>query len=237
MFNENHLRESLKKRFDFIDFNEWKDKFIDIEFDLSVFYNPKNFIKYLIDKYGLNNKIDNIKMYITYKGNSATFDSSDLFKDKDWGAYIYHFLNSLEDVNLNCRQLNMLCKRLNLALQIVGNGFIMPDCLMCIIVKGMIKKKTIKRKSSYKNYPFSYVDKATKKSEHILKLFVDNGDIETYADTHILLGDEVAGTSYPNKTTIQLHKGEIFDNNKQAAEFAILANSQDNNANQKEKEQ
>ena len=63
MFNENHLRESLKKRFDFIDFNEWKDKFINIEFDLSVFHNQQKFIKYLVEqKYNFKDKINNIEI-------------------------------------------------------------------------------------------------------------------------------------------------------------------------------
>ena len=50
MFNENYLQKSLHNRFDYIDFALWKDKFIDLEFDLSVSHNQKNFIKYLVDK-------------------------------------------------------------------------------------------------------------------------------------------------------------------------------------------
>ena len=137
MFNENYLQKSLAKRFDYINFALWKDKFIDLEFDLSVFHNQKSFIKYLIDKKDnfKNTEINgNIEMYATYSIVNATFlNSKNIFGGK-WDTYINDFLNLL-NIILNNRQLSMLCLRLDIALGILANEIVMLDCLICVILK------------------------------------------------------------------------------------------------------
>lgn len=240
MFNENHLRESLKKRFDFIDFNEWKDKFINIEFDLSVFHNQQKFIKYLVEqKYNFKDKINNIEMYITYEKESEPSKShnygADKLFNKDWVSYIDNFLDLLQDIEFNNRQLDMLCLRLSLALDRIGDGVKMPDYLMCLILKDMFKNIEPKRKK-YNDVSFSYVDKNTKKAEHILKLFF-GGESEREAETDKFLGKTNSQYHPSPKTTIFKHsKQDDLDRNKQVAKFAILANSQNNINQEKESE-
>ena len=106
MINENHLKKSIKHTFKYINFNLWKDKFIDIEFDLSTSHNQENYIRYLVEKkYNFKDKIDNIKMYIGYQlkrdnNNTQNITAQNLF-GKDWASYINSFLKALENIRLN----------------------------------------------------------------------------------------------------------------------------------------
>lgn len=202
MFNENYLQKSLADRFDYIDFALWKDKFIDLEFDLSVFHSQERFIEYLVKKYGFGGKIDNANYKILSVLYSGEFDNPIQFEN--WTSFINSFLDSL-DIDLNYRQLNTLCFRLDLALKVIGNETIMPDCLMCIVLKDIINDNTIGTKREYNGLkPFTYTQ--DNKRKHIIRLFYDKKDIK-----EIVSGDEV------------------FLINKKAAEFAILANEKQSN--------
>lgn len=202
MFNENYLQKSLADRFDYIDFALWKDKFIDLEFDLSVFHSQERFIEYLVKKYGFGGKIDNANYKILSVLYSGEFDNPIQFEN--WTSFINSFLDSL-DIDLNYRQLNTLCFRLDLALKVIGNETIMPDCLMCIVLKDILNDNTIGTKREYNGLkPFTYTQ--DNKRKHIIRLFYDKKDIK-----EIVSGDEV------------------FLINKKAAEFAILANEKQSN--------
>lgn len=248
MLNENHLKKSIKKNFKYINFGLWKDKFIDVEFDLSVFHNQQKFITYLVEqKYNFKDKINNIEMYITYKEiqkyphiHKRNIETKDLFKD--WVSYINKFLNSL-DCKLNNRQLDILCLRLNLALNTIGNEKIMPDCLISIILVDMLKNIITRKKLKGKitsPYPFEfyYYDKQDDKVAHILNYFIDSNNKKiNIMPMQIQKFSQDDKANNQAEVTFQINNREHFKKNKQAAEFAILANSQDNNANQKEKEQ
>ena len=246
MFNENHLKTSLKNQFDYINFDEWKDKFIDVEFDLSVFYSQENFLRYLVEqKYKFNDRIDKLEMYFTYtigvntigvSNKQREFDTKNIFDN--WVSYINKFLNSLEN-KLNCRQLDILCLRLHLALEKIGDGVIMPDCLISIILvdmfKNMIIEKRLKRKNTNLNaFEFCYANKNNEKdnkAEHILNYFIDYDN--TKIDNSPIIGSEFAYNqkSEHNREVVSIKIGnrEIFLSNKKAAEFAILANTQSKN--------
>ena len=223
MFNENYLQKSLQDRFDYIDFALWKDKFIDLEFDLSVFHSQEKFIKYLVEtQYKFGGKmIDNMQMYITYNvPNHYILDSNNLF-DGSWTTYINKFLNSL-DIKLNNRQLNTLCFRINLAIEILKDEIAMPDCIICVILKDMFDSKMIGIKQGYNEIPFTYYDGSAR--QHILNLFCGGKNIVTstnsvifFNDNEILRGDNIRIETKENKN-------ETFKINKKAAEFAILAN-------------
>lgn len=229
MLNENHLQKSLQNRFDYVDFTLWKDKFIDLEFDLSVFHNQENFIKYLVEqKYKFGGKnIDNMQMYITYKvtkqRNQDIFDAKNLF-GTNWTSYINKFLNSI-NTKLNNRQLNMLCFRLSLALDIMSYETIMPDCLMCVILKDMFKNKKLDKKEDYGDIAFTYYDGSDRK--HILNLFCGGkGVVSSTTRLVFFNGSKGFNRSDENRIETQENKGNYFDANKKAAEFAILVATQ-----------
>lgn len=224
MLNEKHLQKSIKKQFCYIDFTLWKDKFIDLEFDLSVFHNQENFIKYLVEqkyKFGSNNT-DNMQMYITYKvigKQDIIRDTENLF-GTNWTSYINKFLNSL-NTKLNNRQLNMLCFRLSLALDIMSYETIMPDCLMCVILKDMFKDKKPDKKDGYNKIAFTYYDGSDRK--HILNLFCGGkGVVSSTTRLVFFNGSKGFNRSDENRIETQENKGNYFDINKKAAEFAIL---------------
>ena len=226
MFNEYHLQKSLHDRFDYIDFALWKDKFIDLEFDLSVSHNQKNFIKYLVDK---KDNFKNIEMYVTYNIiNAITFDSQHLFGG-NWDTYIDSFLNSL-NVTLNNRQLSMLFLRLDIALGILANEIVMPDCLMCVILKDMFDSSKLTIKKGYDDIPFTYYDENTQSREHIIKLFCGGSAYVSHLhpiNVSTFLGHNNHGYSNNNIITTlnnQSHHngGNILQHNKRVAEFAIL---------------
>lgn len=222
MFNENHLQKSLQNRFD-LDFALWKDKFIDLEFDLSVFHNQENFIEYLVKKYDIKVEAWDRGMYITYDlKDGGILDTSSLF-GRDWASYISRFLNSLNIKDLNYRQLNTLCLRLSLAIEILQYKNVLPDCLMCVIIKDMFGNKRLEIKQGYKDIPFTYNDKI-KGRQHIIELF--NGGI---IDSPVSLSafSAEAKKRYCKDgnlaLTINEHTKSIVEANKKAAEFAILA--------------
>lgn len=49
MFNEEHLQDKLKEKFGYINFSQWKDKFIDLEFELP-HGNYQKYIQHLLGK-------------------------------------------------------------------------------------------------------------------------------------------------------------------------------------------
>lgn len=234
MFNENHLQKSLQNRFDYVEFALWKDKFIDLEFDLSIFHNKENFIKYLVEeKYKFEHKhIDNLKMYITYKyriiavkGGRVDLDAKRLFGNS-WVSYINNFLGSL-NIELNNRQLNMLCLRLKLALDIMQYKDIMPDCLMCVILKDIFKGKKLDKKNGYSEIEFTYYN--GKENKHILNLFYDGEENISHSSirkTIFAHGISARVNDSDNNEITTYEDTSSFDANKKAAEFAILAVTQ-----------
>ena len=222
MFNENYLQKSLADRFDYIDFALWKDKFIDLEFDLSVFHSQERFIEYLVRKYDIKIEAYNRCMYIAYnlEGSGGDLSHSGLF-GRNLESYINNFLNSL-DINLNYRQLNMLCFRLNLAIEILGNEYVLVDCLMCVILKDMFGDK-IGIRQGYNEIPFTYYDIA-KGRQHIIEL-LNGGAISSPVALRTFLSEATNRYSGANlELTIMQHTQSDFEANKKAAEFAILAN-------------
>lgn len=224
MLNENHLQKSLQNRFDYVDFALWKDKFIDLEFDLSVFHNEENFIEYLVKKYNIKAEAWDRGMYITYdlENSGGDLNSSGLF-GRGWASYISRFLNSLNIKDLNYRQLNTLCLRLSLAIEILQYKNVLPDCLMCVIIKDMFGGKDIGIKQGYNDIPFTYND-TIKGRQHIIELF--NGGIIGSPISLSAFSAEMAKRYYNGDTlelTINEHTKSIVDTNKKAAEFAILA--------------
>lgn len=224
MLNENHLQKSLQNRFDYVDFALWKDKFIDLEFDLSVFHNEENFIEYLVKKYNIKAEAWDRSMYITYdlENSGGDLNSSGLF-GRGWASYISRFLNSLNIKDLNYRQLNTLCLRLSLAIEILQYKNVLPDCLMCVIIKDMFGGKDIGIKQGYNNIPFTYNDK-TKGRQHIIELF--NGGV-IGSPVSLSAFSAEAKNRYCKEGNLALiikeHEKSIVDANKKAAEFAILA--------------
>ncbi len=224
MFNENHLQKSLQKRFDYVDFTLWKDKFIDLEFDLSVFHNQENFIEYLVKKYDIKAEAWDRGMYITYdlENSGGDLNASGLF-GRDWASYINSFLNSLNIKELNYRQLNTLCLRLSLAIEILQYKNVLPDCLMCVIIKDVCGGKKLGIKQGYNDTAFTYNDK-NKGRQHIIELF--NGGI---IDSPVSLSafSAEAKNRYCKEGNLALiikeHEKSIVEANKKAAEFAILA--------------
>ena len=116
MMNEEHLREKLKSQFGYIDFYLWKDKFIDLEFDLPN-DTCEHYITYLIEKiYKCNldvyDKKNNLEPCIKHKVRQG------VKLDK----YIYDLLKSIviknakNYIGLNKREINILCLRIHLAL-------------------------------------------------------------------------------------------------------------------------
>ena len=224
MFNEKHLQKSIKKQFCYIDFTLWKDKFIDLEFDLSIFHNQENFIEYLVKKYDIKVEAWGRCMYITYdlENSGGDLNASGLF-GRGWASYISRFLNSLNIKDLNYRQLNTLCLRLSLAIEILQYKNVLPDCLMCVIIKDMFGNKRLEIKQGYNNIPFTYNDK-TKGRQHIIELF--NGGIIDSPISLPTFSAEMAKRYYNGDTlelTINEHTKSIVEANKKAAEFAILA--------------
>ena len=222
MFNENYLQKSLHNRFDYIDFALWRDKFIDLEFDLAVFHSQERFIEYLVRKYDIKIGAHKRCMYIAYdlEGSGGNLSHSGLF-GRNLESYINNFLNSL-DIDLNYRQLNMLCFRLNLSIEILGNGTILPDCLMCVILKDMFGNK-IGIRQGYNEIPFTYYDIA-KGRQHIIELF-NGGVIGSPVSLRTFLPATTNRYSGANlELTIMQHTQSDFEANKKAAEFAILAN-------------
>lgn len=227
MFNENYLQKSLADRFDYIDFALWKDKFIDLEFDLSVFHSQERFIEYLVRKYDIKIEAHNRCMYIAYnlEGSGGDLSHSGLF-GRNLESYINNFLNSL-DINLNYRQLNMLCFRLNLAIEILGNEYVLVDCLMCVILKDMFGDK-IGIKQGYNEIPFTYYDIA-KGRQHIIEL-LNGGAISSPVALRTFLPKATNRYSGANlELTIMQHTQSNFEANKKVAEFAILANEKQSN--------
>lgn len=227
MFNENYLQKSLADRFDYIDFALWKDKFIDLEFDLSVFHSQERFIEYLVRKYDIKIEAHNRCMYIAYnlEGSGGDLSHSGLF-GRNLESYINNFLNSL-DINLNYRQLNILCFRLNLAIEILGNEYVLVDCLMCVILKDMFGDK-IGIRQGYNEIPFTYYDIA-KGRQHIIEL-LNGGAISSPVALRTFLSEATNRYSGANlELTIMQHTQSDFEANKKAAEFAILANEKQSN--------
>ena len=116
----------------------------------------------------------------------------------------------------------MLCFRLNLAIEILGDKTILPDCLMCVILKDMLGDK-IGIRQGYNEIPFTYYDIA-KGRQHIMELF-NGGVIGGPVSLSTFLPEATNRYSGANlELTIMQHTQSDFEANKKAAEFAVLAN-------------
>ena len=124
----------------------------------------------------------------------------------------------------------MLCLRLDIALGILANEIVMPDCLMCVILKDMFDGSKLTIKKGYDDIPFTYYDENTQSREHIIKLFCGGSAYVSSPQPRSVstfLGHQNHRYNNNNITTTlnnQSHSngGSILQNNKRAAEFAIL---------------
>ena len=169
-------------------------------------------------------------MYVTYNIINAISLNSQYLFGGNWDTYIDSFLNSL-NVTLNNRQLSMLCLRLDIALGILANEIVMPDCLMCVILKDMFDNSKLTIKKGYDDIPFTYYDENTQSRKHIIKLFCcGSAYVSSLQPLSVstFLGHQNHRYSNNNIITTlnnQSHHngGNISQHNKRVAEFAILA--------------
>lgn len=150
MMNENHLREKVKSKFGYIDFDMWKDKFINLEFELPNARSQEKFLRYLIcEKYEIQNEdlTLNTKSEIIVCERDGMFQS-DRFRHNNYNLCKYHsyknekynfssdLIHILEVLNCkpNNRQLESICLHLRIALNILGDKPIVPLVLFGVIL-------------------------------------------------------------------------------------------------------
>lgn len=149
MMNENHLREKVESKFGYIDFDMWKDKFINLEFELPNAKSQEKFLRYLIcEKYEIQNKdlTLNTKSEIIICKKDGFFKSKHLNSAYQLSKYCSYknekydfsseFIHILEAINCkpNNRQLESICLHLKIALNILGDKPIVPLVLFGAIL-------------------------------------------------------------------------------------------------------
>lgn len=190
MMNENHLREKVKSKFGYIDFDMWKDKFINLEFELPNTGSQEKFIDYLIkQKYKIQD-CENVKV-LDFEQKSLNKhmdfnvppikppkDSCLIFfkeKQHQWKLLLGAFLTTTH-YTLNNRQLDSIFLNLKIALDTLGHKPIFPTLLLGIILKNYIRleKMTLQGFSSklwfHGNYTKNKEDKELHALQFIFKL-------------------------------------------------------------------
>lgn len=183
MMNENHLREKVKSKFGYIDFNVWKDKFINLEFELPNIGISDEFVKYLIDeKYKIQNEGEFQSPDFVQKNLNKHMDSAIL--KLDFLDYCLKFLNEnkyqwnhllkvilkTSGNTLNNRQLDSILLNLKIALDILGEKPIFPSLLLGIILKNYIPIEKINIHSVDRRFIGNYTETTKAKKIHFLQI-------------------------------------------------------------------
>lgn len=150
MMNENHLREKVKSKFGYIDFDMWKDKFINLEFELPNARSQEKFLRYLIcEKYEIQNKDLTLNTKSEFKSLQGREDFALALTEEqelDLTKYLFNLLASL-DCKPNNRQLESICFHLRIALNILGDKPIYPIVLLGNILKMYFSNLKLEKES------------------------------------------------------------------------------------------
>ena len=186
MMNENHLKEKVKNKFGYINFEVWKDKFINLEFELPNAGSQKKFINYLIkQKYGIQVSGDfrvfdfeqeslNDHLKFSPPPVKPPEDPSLFFLKENqyqWDLLLGIFLKTTY-YPLNNRQLDSIFLNLKIALDILENKPIFPTLLLGTILKNYIPLEKIKPNDSGDKFWFygNYTEATKTKKIHALQI-------------------------------------------------------------------
>lgn len=167
MMNENHIKEKIKEKFKYIDFNTWKDKFINLEFELPNAKDQESFLKYLMDKKCKTSEVPNInikkinlhqrfnqieqkpiQMLKEIEDSSLSFFSNQTYS---WN-HLLIVLSKSANINLNNRQLVSISSHLEIALKILKNKPIYPLLLLGTILKNYFPLENIQCNIVYDDF-------------------------------------------------------------------------------------
>lgn len=185
MMNENHLKEKVKSKFGYINFEVWKDKFINLEFELPNAGSQDKFINYLIkQKYGIQDSGDfrafdfrqeNLNQHVKFSPPpiKPPKDSCLIFLKENryqWNLLLNAFLETTY-YPLNNRQLDSIFLNLKIALDILEDKPIFPTLLLGTILKNYIPLEKIKPDDSGNKFWFygSYTEATKTKKIHALQ--------------------------------------------------------------------
>lgn len=228
MMNENHLREKVKSKFGYIDFDMWKDKFINLEFELPNARSQEKFLRYLIcEKYEIQNQSNSMLgtefkvMQLVQNKDLKTQNNAYVFNTTDEKNYnfAHHLTEIIKSLNcqLNNRQLESICLHLSIALSVLKNKPICPLILFGFILKTYLSNINLTRQSktqisNFYLYDQEYIN-GKYKYTHVLKYIFDAQ--KQY--------EQNKGFLPKNFHTHLLNMEDIFNNIK-AAQFALQGN-------------
>lgn len=234
MMNENHLREKVKSKFGYIDFGIWKDKFINLEFELPNARSQEKFLRYLSYReyetqkphsYRLGNEIEMIFLYQHANKNGV---SKHIFrKVKTQESVILQEFTDLTkslDCKLNNRQLASIWKHFGLAYSILKNKPIAPIVLFGIILKTYILNITLIKPSvnSQEQNPY-WIQEQDGTRSHVLKYIFDAQE-RFSSDQYLHFGNFFSFNTmeFSSLYGSTVQQDEIIDNIR-AAQFASQA--------------
>lgn len=169
MMNENHIKEKIKEKFKYIDFNTWKDKFINLEFELPNAKNQEKFLNFLMNqKCQSSNKLNiknfdfswtKIKWIISpptiqkeMQDHSTRFGNNETYS---WDQLLIS-LSKTANINLNNRQIISIFSHLGVALGVLKNKPIYPLLLLGTILKNYFPKEKISCDTAFEWFVGAY---------------------------------------------------------------------------------